>query len=119
MMSAPKNTSDRIITIPGLPWELRIYCDTIGDYDRARIALIDTSLDGGTVVAHGRGFGRPEHGAWTWLDAPRRDVIGTFIGFLDHAIESDEPDAREGWIVIDDEIVHNYTETLWLEGICE
>jgi hypothetical protein len=110
---------DRTITIPGRPEiELRLYCDYgLGNYDKCDMALVDIS-EGSTVVAFGKGFSRPEVGPWTWLDAPRREVVGVFIGFLDHAIESSEDDAREAW-TINDEIVHNYTEDLWHYGICD
>lgn len=72
--------------------------DSSGDGERAAIEL----RAGAQVLARGEDFRVAQVGRWTWLDMPAREVVSTFGAFMLHALESNEPDARAGWPILED-----------------
>jgi hypothetical protein len=94
-------TPDRIIAIPALYVDtpdaaLRVFS---ADGETASITL----AIGTRIIARGETFRRPEIGPYTWFDAPEAEIVDTFGAFLAHAFESSEPDARDGWPILEDE----------------
>jgi hypothetical protein len=92
-------STDRTFTIPAL---------YIGEADAT---LSVESSDGetatmtltiaGRLIAEREGFRRPEIGPHTWWNAPESDVVGTFAAFFDHAVNSGEDGAQDGWMLED------------------
>ncbi len=73
---------------------------------------------GGRIIALGTDL-RP--GALYDFDDPAdaRLTVETFGGFLAHAIESSEEDARDGWSVLDTDAAAEWTDALALFGADE
>jgi hypothetical protein len=56
----------------------------------------------GTIVARGEGFGAAQIGP-SLLEMSDEALASMFGAFLAHALESSEPDARDGWPILADE----------------
>jgi len=70
---------------------------------------------GGTIIARGEGFGAPQIGP-SLLEMTDAQLAEMFGGFLSHALESSEPDARDGWPILFDDIAADYATSCALIG---
>lgn len=109
----PEPQPDRCETVPAMCMgqvdaELRVFS---ADGETADMALCVL----GETVARGSGFNRPQIGPYTWFDVPTAELLGTFGAFLSHALESSEPDARDGWPVLTDAAA-DWTDALLILG---
>lgn len=94
-------SSDRIIVIPApyMGWidgRLSLFTD-----DNGETAAISLSV-GLEIIARGEGFRAPAIGA-SLLEMSDERLAGMFGAFLSHALESSDPDARDGWPILRDD----------------
>jgi hypothetical protein len=109
----PTRAFARLITIPALTIDMAdavLGIETL-DGETATMALLVNAQP----VAVGEGFRVAHAGRWTWFDMPAAEVVGTFSGFLDHAIESSDDEAREAWSTLTDDAA-DWTDALALYG---
>lgn len=105
--------ADRTIIIPapyvGMP-DAVLTLET-PDGERGDMALSVASV----IIARGEDFCAAQVGP-SLLEQSDSRLAALFGGFLGHALESSEPDARDGWSVLDDEQASDWTDALALFG---
>lgn len=102
--------TDRRITIPSLYMgqpDAELTLET-PDGERGTMALV---VEGVTLASAGD-FNAPQIGP-SLLEQSDAQLAGMFGGFLAHALESSEPDARDGWEVLLDD-ASDWTDALAL-----
>jgi len=103
-------STDRTFTIPALYIGEDDATLSVESFDGQTATMTLTTA--GRLIAEGEGFRRPKIGAHTWWDAPESDVVGTFAAFFDHAVNSGEDGAQDGWMLEDS--ANGWTDALSL-----
>ena len=106
----PRRSPGRVVIVPGPYVDSpagRLELETPDAGETGHLVLTAA----GAIIAAGGTFRAPEYGA-SLLEQSSASLAGMFGAFLSHALESSEPDAREGWAEIRDDSAGAWADAL-------